>query len=370
MNYNLGEKLKSLRKARDLTQEQLAESLCISSQAVSKWETNASFPDITMLPVLAHFYGVTTDELLGVDIEKTKEKIKAYSDNVYALYETWNYKEMVEVARKAVAEFPGDDETLFNLAWSLGQAQNAIRTKEENLKEAIKISERILNDSSDTVLRIKTTSLLSYLYHWLGDDNKSLEFANQLPSMARTSDYIIGRLGLKQGKEKISFSKRKIEDYYEALSENVKILVDFNFSIPDSEMKLLPESRIKMIKQLMQIQSIVFGENLLFENFNAMQFCYTIAKLYILDGNTVNAIEYLEKSLEYADKYEKYDEKSCYESDLLFGEAPNERTLWSQSSYESLLFEIKYSKFSGIYGKLDGNSRYEEFVKKLMGKAK
>lgn len=63
MYINLGEKLKSLRKGHDLTQEQLAELLGISSQAVSKWETNASLPDISMLPVIANFYGVTTKEL-------------------------------------------------------------------------------------------------------------------------------------------------------------------------------------------------------------------------------------------------------------------------------------------------------------------
>ena len=75
MKFNFGEKMKNLRKKkRDLTQEQLAEYLGVSFQAVSKWETNAAYPDISLFPVIANFYGVTTDELLGVDITKAKEK--------------------------------------------------------------------------------------------------------------------------------------------------------------------------------------------------------------------------------------------------------------------------------------------------------
>ena len=72
---NFGNKIKALRRKMNLTQEELAERLNISFQAISKWETNASLPDVTMLPVLANFFNVTTDELLGVDLAKKQAKI-------------------------------------------------------------------------------------------------------------------------------------------------------------------------------------------------------------------------------------------------------------------------------------------------------
>lgn len=65
MNTNLGTNIKTLRKQMNLTQEQLAEALNISSQAVSKWETHLSYPDITLLPSIADFFGVSIDFLLG-----------------------------------------------------------------------------------------------------------------------------------------------------------------------------------------------------------------------------------------------------------------------------------------------------------------
>jgi len=60
-----GEFLSALRKARSLTQEQVAEELCVSNKTVSKWESGAGLPDITILPDLAEFYGVTADDLLA-----------------------------------------------------------------------------------------------------------------------------------------------------------------------------------------------------------------------------------------------------------------------------------------------------------------
>ena len=62
----LGKRIATLRKEKGLTQEQLAEKVGVSAQAVSKWENDVSCPDITLLPLLADLFGVSVDELLGV----------------------------------------------------------------------------------------------------------------------------------------------------------------------------------------------------------------------------------------------------------------------------------------------------------------
>ena len=62
----LGKRIAALRKEKGLTQEQLAEKVGVSAQAVSKWENDVSCPDITLLPLLADLFGVSVDELLGV----------------------------------------------------------------------------------------------------------------------------------------------------------------------------------------------------------------------------------------------------------------------------------------------------------------
>lgn len=73
---NIGKKIKTLRLAKEVKQEELAEYLGVSFQAVSKWETGASVPDIALLPNLAVFFGVTIDELFQISDEEEFERIE------------------------------------------------------------------------------------------------------------------------------------------------------------------------------------------------------------------------------------------------------------------------------------------------------
>lgn len=63
---NLGNNISEKRKAKGMTQEELAANLGVSPQAVSKWENNLSCPDIALLPELSKLFGISVDELLGV----------------------------------------------------------------------------------------------------------------------------------------------------------------------------------------------------------------------------------------------------------------------------------------------------------------
>ena len=65
MEQTMGKRIMENRKRLKLTQDQLAEQLGVTPQAVSKWENDQSCPDISMLPRLAEIFGISTDELLG-----------------------------------------------------------------------------------------------------------------------------------------------------------------------------------------------------------------------------------------------------------------------------------------------------------------
>jgi len=80
----IGKKIRTLRKNKNLTQEQLAEVLSVTSQSVSKWENNLAVPDISLLPIIARFFGITMDELFNyrLDALNYKERfIKFMADN-------------------------------------------------------------------------------------------------------------------------------------------------------------------------------------------------------------------------------------------------------------------------------------------------
>lgn len=72
MNETIGNRIQKFRKEKKMTQEELAEKLGVSSQAVSKWENDASCPDISLLPQLCRVLGVSTDELLTGNTNEVK----------------------------------------------------------------------------------------------------------------------------------------------------------------------------------------------------------------------------------------------------------------------------------------------------------
>ncbi len=75
----IGKRIMTLRKSRGMTQDQLAEKLGVTAQAVSKWENDVSCPDISLLPKLAEVFQVTTDSLLGMpeETELVERPVKA-----------------------------------------------------------------------------------------------------------------------------------------------------------------------------------------------------------------------------------------------------------------------------------------------------
>lgn len=75
---DLGKKIKELRRTHSITQEQLAEALGVTPQAVSRWESGRTMPDIVLLPELSVFFGVTIDELFAL----TEDSQLARIDNM------------------------------------------------------------------------------------------------------------------------------------------------------------------------------------------------------------------------------------------------------------------------------------------------
>jgi len=91
MNYGtLGDRIKYHRKRLGMTQEQLAERMGVSAQAVSKWENNLSCPDISVLPELAGVFGVSVDELLGKGAAREAEIVEPVEEKESGY--TWSWK--------------------------------------------------------------------------------------------------------------------------------------------------------------------------------------------------------------------------------------------------------------------------------------
>lgn len=174
---NIGAKIKLLRKEKKVTQEALAEYLHISSQAVSKWETGASSPDIDLLPKLAIFFGTSLDNLLDYhqsEIDAAVEALVAESGKGGkdpAASEAF--------LRKALEKYP-NHELLLTCILEMMQEQNAEGSRSA---EIIEIGERILSCSTDDEMRIDVLRILAETYHSMGEQAMAEFYLAKIPGL-------------------------------------------------------------------------------------------------------------------------------------------------------------------------------------------
>lgn len=119
MEIDLRNTLRTLRRQKNVTQEDLANYLGITPQSVGKWERGEGYPDITLLPKIALYFGITVDELLNVDKARIEEKINAYKDESRQLNNKGDMKKNLELWEKAYKEFPNDFGVMVKLMYAI-----------------------------------------------------------------------------------------------------------------------------------------------------------------------------------------------------------------------------------------------------------
>nr|MBQ4320412.1 helix-turn-helix transcriptional regulator [Clostridia bacterium] len=86
MELHIDRTIRRCRKALDITQEQLASGIGVSPQSVSKWECGDGYPDITLLPVIANYFKISVDELIGNDDAGREEDERLFEEKFRKLY--------------------------------------------------------------------------------------------------------------------------------------------------------------------------------------------------------------------------------------------------------------------------------------------
>ena len=116
---SIGEVIRELRKRDGITQEKLAESLGVSFQSVSRWENGQAWPDVTLVPLLARYFRVSTDTLFDMENQESAER-EEYFNTTYAQYRKEGRLALRrELMEQAVREFPHKFRYMMNLAEDL-----------------------------------------------------------------------------------------------------------------------------------------------------------------------------------------------------------------------------------------------------------
>ena len=96
--------IRQKRRERGLTQEQVAERLGVSAPAVNKWESGASYPDITLLPALARLLETDLNELFCFRENLTKEEITRYANEIGEIARKDGVEKAMELVRERIRE--------------------------------------------------------------------------------------------------------------------------------------------------------------------------------------------------------------------------------------------------------------------------
>ena len=223
MDHYFGKHFKQLRKTHDWTQEEVAEMLHVSPQAVGKWETGKSLPDISLLPIIANLFCVSVDRLLGVDIGKREEEIHRILEEAEELCEKERYADAVAFLRSALVQYPAEPRIMYALSWNL---TGTIRENPQNLSEAIDLLERILEICEDPKLRAIATRDLMYRYYTADNEPRALEIAETIPDFNVCKEYNLGRSNLLYHKELSEYLQNNIRLYGYAMRECLDYFLD------------------------------------------------------------------------------------------------------------------------------------------------
>lgn len=188
---NIGEKIKTLRKAQDVTQEKLADYLNISSQAVSKWENDLALPDVTLIPALSNFFGVSADYLLGIDTENTDKIIEDVLVEVFRLKHIAKAKEGVALIEKTLRSYPNNHKLLAEWVELKVHTFEPNCEKKEWLKQIEDKANIVLHDSNDDFIRYKAKLALTFAYSFCGERVKVKKLCDTFPDepYSRTDMY-------------------------------------------------------------------------------------------------------------------------------------------------------------------------------------
>ena len=213
MQLDLGNNIRQLRHRDKRTQEALADVLGVTSQAVSRWESGGSYPDMNLIPSIANYFGVSIDELFGYTNNR-EQRIDALAAEIRDMRRKNNgvdnnITECIATARKALLEFPGNVKLMYSLAAVLYTAgyvrygehhliddegysiyDTATHRKYVEWQEAITLFEKVLETLPNGKMRDSAVDKLSQLYVNTGAYDKALALTESAPTLLNSKELL------------------------------------------------------------------------------------------------------------------------------------------------------------------------------------
>lgn len=337
MQLNLGTKIKELRRRDGRTQENLADALGVTAQAVSRWESSTTYPDMEIIPAIANYFHISIDELFGYHDDR-EEKIKNILENAtkiltkqgFTMYQgslSEDVGECVNMLRAASEEFPNEPKILLKLAQALhmwgwnkygakghpsdssGIIEDDIEYNSQNIywQEAIRAYEKTLKSNPSAEDREIAIRQITPLYCRMGEYEKAKTLANEQNSIVISKELLLPLATV--GEEKAKYQSERI----------MALLSNLHFSISES-VALRPSVRTseygrQIILAIINVYETIFIDGKCGRWHWEIGALYLTLAVYEMDnnGSTEKILYYFDKGFEHCKEYKRIYNENEYQ---------------------------------------------------------
>lgn len=317
MSSTMGQIIKDLRKKNGFTQEELAERLGVTYQAVSKWENDTGMPDISQVVPLASIFGVSTDVLFGIaDTTENEEawKIVQHAGSIEKYGEIETYLNAYDVLLDGLKKYPNNLILMINcmhLGTSLSLPENGWIYAEERAKEiaseTIRQANFIIANSKNITDILSARQILVFLYCSQGKFDLASNEAKSFPPRADFTLYsnmAIVNEYMNNNKRTATYLCSNIDYTLQALENDIARLGKAYYN--DGK----HTDAITVYETFFEVMSAIFKNEtpLPYHDFDSGDCYLLLAEAYLAIGEASKAMNAVEKSIMYfIDLYNTYE---------------------------------------------------------------
>ena len=299
MNIKIGAIIKKLRAEKNITQDTLSTAIGVTPQAISRWESEGGYPDIELLPALADFFSVSTDELLGYKLSEREEELTSIKKELRRLAEVGTHQEKLSFARNAFVKFPNDSKIKVYLSACLS-TEWSDKHEKSLIQESEALCLSVIDDCYDENIRYEAICTLSNIYKELGEIKKSRDTLELLSPMKYCRETALA-CGIGDGNTEF-YIQDEIDKFTDGLGLSIHNLV-LHEDLPDDPSTW--DKKIEMLTISNHLYKMIYGDNLMFYHTRLSRNYWLISTYLIAQGKTDETIEILEKMSYHAIEYDK-----------------------------------------------------------------
>ncbi|AZV56358.1 helix-turn-helix transcriptional regulator [Clostridium sp. AWRP] len=340
----IGEVIFKFRKEKGITQDQLGGFIGVSTAAVSKWESGNSYPDITLLPVLASFFNVSMDELLNYKVEISEKEVMEIFKKCEVLFSSDRVDEGIDKSMEYISKY----ESSYYLKYMIGCLFNMYSWKKgeekiENimLKNSVELLENVVQNCDYTKLVEQSLFQLGGIYSSIGENDKGIEALNKIHKNQFNVDFMLANIYLSKNRMK---EARKILQSqlwknifgisFTCLALAKSYIKDKNSDVIDKYCNLAVS-----VKKLFSPEcDKVIGMHVEYMNF---------AQIYLQFGENKKAVEMLHKWIQYI-KNNDINAPKDFSSSWCFNELSEGERAFTLDLYENMMKVLEDPVFDPI----------------------